>query len=272
MRADRSFCIRLLRVQAGLFLLGTFFSSSGLAFFPSLKELQPRGAQRGTAFKLTLVGSGLTEGLEVRTTLPASFTPLAAPQPGNQGQDSERAIFLVELDADAPIDLYPIRVITPSGMSNLLLFSVGKFREVQEKDEVGEASEALQPVEAPVTAIGRNDRGPNPGGPGVSVALDLQEHAGHRERTGPAQTPGQSYEGGPDPSTAPGLQLRSRSEDRGRERSPPRRPVSHISDGETILREGSRSFPWIPRRDHRQLRQRGPAMASRRAADQGSGS
>ena len=155
MRADRSFCIRLLRVQTGLFLLGTFFSSTGLAFFPSLKELQPRGAQRGTAFKLTLVGSGLTEGIEVRTTLPASFTPLAAPEPGKPGQDSEQAIFLVELDPDAPIDLYPIRVITPTGMSNLLLFSVGKFREVQEEDDTGAgAIEANQMVEAPVTVNG----------------------------------------------------------------------------------------------------------------------
>ena len=155
MRTDRSSCIRLLRVQAGLFVLGIFLSSTGLAFFPSLKELQPRGAQRGTAFKLTLVGGGLTEGIEVRTTLPASFTPLAAPKPGNQGQDSERAIFLVELDGDAPIDLYPIRVITPTGMSNLLLFSVGKFREVQEEDDTGAgAIEANQMVEAPVTVNG----------------------------------------------------------------------------------------------------------------------
>ena len=156
MRADYGFCVRLLRIQAGLFLLGTFFSSTGLAFFPSLKELQPRGAQRGTAFKLTLVGSGLSEGLEIRTTLPASFTPLTAPEPEKLGQDSERAIFLVELDRDAPIDLYPIRVITPTGMSNLLLFSVGKFREVQERKEVGSGSviEASQSVEAPVTVNG----------------------------------------------------------------------------------------------------------------------
>ena len=154
MTTKRSSFPQFAQVQAGFFLLGTFFCSTALAVFPSLKELQPRGAQRGTAFKLALVGSGLTEGLEIRTTLPASFTPLAAPDPGEQGQDSERALFLVELDSDAAIDLYPIRVVTPTGMSNLLLFSVGKFREVQEKDDSGGAVEVNQPLESPVTVNG----------------------------------------------------------------------------------------------------------------------
>ena len=147
-------CRRSGRAVACVLLLGTLFCSTSLAVFPSLKELQPRGAQRGTAFKLTVIGSGLTEGLEIRTTLPASFTPLAAPEPGKQDQDFERALFLVELDQDAPIDLYPIRVITPTGMSNLLLFSVGKFREVQEKGDSGGVIEADQLLEVPVTVNG----------------------------------------------------------------------------------------------------------------------
>ncbi len=96
----------------------------------------------------------MTEELEIRTTLPASFTSLAAPEPGKQGQDSER-VFLVELDSDAAIDLYPIRVITPTGMSNLLLFSVGKFREVQEKEDSGGGEvEGNPPLEIPVTVNG----------------------------------------------------------------------------------------------------------------------
>ncbi len=154
MTGDRSSRPQFVRIQAGIFLLGMFLCSNALAVFPSLKELQPAGAQRGTAFKLALVGSGLTEGLEIRTTLPASFTPLTAPQPEKQGLDSERVLFLVELDSDAAIDLYPIRVVTPTGMSNLLLFSVGRFREVQEEDTDGEGPEASQELETPVTVNG----------------------------------------------------------------------------------------------------------------------
>jgi len=75
MRADYGFCVRLLRIQAGLFLLGTFFSSTGLAFFPSLKELQPRGAQRGTAFKLT--SSSMLAGRE-KERVPYSIPPVKA--------------------------------------------------------------------------------------------------------------------------------------------------------------------------------------------------
>src|SRR5262245_2358609 len=92
---------------------------------PTLTDLSPHGAARGKAITLTVVGSGL-EGADVISSLPASFTPLA-PKEGVSAA-TERA-FLVELKADAAIGVYPIRVRTAEGLSNVMLFSVGAFPE-----------------------------------------------------------------------------------------------------------------------------------------------
>ena len=67
---------------------------------PVLRDLEPRGAQRGSAFTLTLTGSDLVEGAKVLSYLPASFAPLT-PKAGSLP-------FLVELKPDAPVGLYQI--------------------------------------------------------------------------------------------------------------------------------------------------------------------
>ena len=48
--------------------------------------------------------------------------------------------FLVELKKDAQPGLYPLRIVNEDGISNLMLFSVGVFPEIQEED----AEEALR--------------------------------------------------------------------------------------------------------------------------------
>ncbi len=40
--------------------------------------------------------------------------------------------FMVSLKADTPVGFYPIRVVTPDGISNAVLFSVGDLPEVEE--------------------------------------------------------------------------------------------------------------------------------------------
>jgi hypothetical protein len=95
---------------------------------PVITDLQPRGAQKGRPFTLTVIGRGLGEGAKIESTLPASFTPLG-PEKGVMG-----ASFLVEPTGDPPVGVYPIRVVTPTGISNLQLFSVGLFPEYQEDE------------------------------------------------------------------------------------------------------------------------------------------
>ncbi len=130
---------------------------------PVLNDLAPRGAQRGKAFTLTLTGAGL-EGASVVSTLPASFTRLALKE--GRSAESELA-FLVELKADAAVGLYPIRVKTADGLSNVLLFSVGAFPETAEEesepmaqDYSNDSPQKAQPIPVPITVNGKL-RGPD---------------------------------------------------------------------------------------------------------------
>ncbi len=101
---------------------------------PVLRALEPRGAQQGKAFTLTLKGEYLKPAAEVITSIPGSVSRLA-PSPDLPVPESELP-FLVQLREDASVGLYPIRIRTEEGFSNVLLFSVGKFPEVVETESV----------------------------------------------------------------------------------------------------------------------------------------
>jgi len=142
------------------------FSFAALAGAPPmLSGLEPRGAQHGKSFTLTIEGKNLTEGGQVLSTLPAAFTPLTPPQ---ESMSAGRKLpFLVELKADAPIGTYPIRVQTPDGISNVLLFTVGAFPEVTEaeskpesQEHANDSLETAERIEVPVIINGTL-RGPD---------------------------------------------------------------------------------------------------------------
>ncbi len=144
----------------GVFFLGVLLGSAqGVS--PTLKRLDPPGAQRGTAFTLTLVGRNL-QGAEIVSTLPSSFTPLTAPQKADAtGNPEEERPFLVELSQETPVGLYAFRLRSPEGLSNALLFSVGAFPEVSEEESrqpvhqaVNNSVEDSQPLQIPATVNG----------------------------------------------------------------------------------------------------------------------
>jgi hypothetical protein len=140
-------------------VLAFSFSLTLSAAAPELVELEPRGAERGKSLTLTLVGVNLAEGAQVLSTLPATFTPLTPPQYKMAAR--RKLPFLVELKADAGVGVYPIRVQTPEGLSNILLFTVGAFPEVVEeesrpesREHSNDAIETAQRIEPPVTVNG----------------------------------------------------------------------------------------------------------------------
>jgi hypothetical protein len=98
---------------------------------PTIGELRPRGAQKGRPFMLTIEGRGLGEGASVISNLPASFTSLGGEKPG---MESSRAAFLVEPTSEWAVGVYTVRVKTPGGLSNILLFSIGAFPEFTEEE------------------------------------------------------------------------------------------------------------------------------------------
>ena len=145
---------------------------------PMLERLEPRGAQRGKAVKLTLVGTGLTSEAEILTSLPAGVTPLTPPK--REGRAGRELPFLLEIPADAAIDTYPIRIRTREGLSNVLLFTLGAFPETVEDESEAEIEDPLndsirtaQQVTTPVIVNGNL-------GPGDRDYYRFEARAGER--------------------------------------------------------------------------------------------
>ena len=116
-----------MRLATGLLLLSGAAAWAG----PAVREISPHGAQRGRTFKLVLKGSDLPHGAKLETTLPATISRLA---PDGEAKPDTTLPFLVELKKDAPVGVYPLRVLTADGLSNLMLFSVGDLAESEEKE------------------------------------------------------------------------------------------------------------------------------------------
>ncbi|HUQ93910.1 MAG TPA: hypothetical protein VM120_19685 [Bryobacteraceae bacterium] len=125
-------------------------SAALIAAPPVLNTLEPGGAQRGKALTLTLIGANLPEGAKIVSNLPATFTPLSVP-PETAGK---RLPFLVEIQPGAPVGLYPVRIESPNGISNILLFSLGSYPEMREMEK-NDTMETAQPLKAlPITING----------------------------------------------------------------------------------------------------------------------
>jgi hypothetical protein len=147
-------------------------SALTLSAQPVITELQPRGAQKGRPFTLTLAGRNLGEGAKIRSTMPASFTLLTPDQPPlMQGAatpgEGRYATFLVEPAADLAVGVYPIRVVTADGISNVLLFTVGAFPEFTEDESrpgappnTNDSMETAQPLPPPPFTLNGTLRGP----------------------------------------------------------------------------------------------------------------
>jgi len=141
---------------------------AAFAATPVITELRPRGAEAGRPFTLTLVGRNLAEGARVTSSLPAAFTLVVPPaSPGNMQAPGRTLAFLVEPKADATPGVYPVRVETPGGISNILLFTLGTFHEVTEEESQpnsppnrNDSIETAEPIAAVPVVVNGTLRGP----------------------------------------------------------------------------------------------------------------
>jgi hypothetical protein len=129
-----------------------FFLAATLHAAPTIRDIQPRGAQRGKTFTLYVRGDGLTQGAQIKSTLPASFSQLTLSKDplSDLGAARPGAVlpYLVALKADTPIGFYPIRISTADGISNVVLFSVGDLPEVEEIESKNPKQPNNLPTEA----------------------------------------------------------------------------------------------------------------------------
>lgn len=137
-------------------------ASLALAAAPVITDLQPRGAQKGRPFTLTLVGRELSDVIRIHSSMPATFTAMSPEkQPGMMSMEGRYASFLVEPKAELSTGVFPIRIETIHGISNVQLFSIGEFPEsIEEESAPGakpfsndsiEAAQSLPPSAITVT-------------------------------------------------------------------------------------------------------------------------
>jgi len=127
-----------------LALLFALTSTAAFAIAPVLEKLEPIGGQRGTAVKLTLVGQGLADRTQVISKIPAGLTPLSPPK--EMERQGKELPYLLEISADAAVGVYPIRIQTQEGLSNILLFSVGAFPETADKETIAVGRDIGEPL------------------------------------------------------------------------------------------------------------------------------
>jgi hypothetical protein len=144
--------------------LSLFVAWIAFAAPPSITELQPRGVQKGRPFTLTITGQNLGEGARILSTLPATFTPLGTEYPM---YPTRYSTFLVEPKSEWDVGVYPIRVQTPDGLSNILLLNVGSLPEMFEDESrpggLPNSNDSIEKAQAlPASAITLNGtlRGP----------------------------------------------------------------------------------------------------------------
>jgi len=148
--------------------LAVLAAQAAFAATPVITELRPRGAEIGRPFTLTLVGRNLGEGARLTSSLPATFTPvLPSPIPGSMQAPGRTLAFLVEPKADATPGVYAVRLETPGGISNILLFTLGSFHEVTEEESLpdspphrNDSIETAEPIAAVPVVVNGTLRGP----------------------------------------------------------------------------------------------------------------
>lgn len=118
---------RVLLPNTGVIAVCLMASCTVVFGAPVIHEIHPHGAQKGTVVELSLRGDGLTASTKLQSSIPGIISRLVTKTAG------ELAV-LVEVAKDARPGLYPLRVVNEDGMSNVMLFAVGMFPEVEEKE------------------------------------------------------------------------------------------------------------------------------------------
>lgn len=99
---------------------------------PVLAMPMPLGIQRGTSAEIILTGTNLADPVEVWTNIPDA--QITIPADNNNGKDNARLRAVVQVPKNTPLGVYPLRLATARGVSNLRLFCVDDLEEVVSKD------------------------------------------------------------------------------------------------------------------------------------------
>jgi hypothetical protein len=150
---------RVVAVVVGFVLVGAWVQGQPLPPFPPnplapvLQPPGPLGIQRGTSLDLTLTGTNLADPTALWSSMPGK---IVIPADGKNGKDPAKFVAKVEVPKDAPLGLYPVRVATLRGMSNLRLFCVDDLPQVAEVN-TNHTIAMAQAVTPPCVVVGLAD-------------------------------------------------------------------------------------------------------------------
>lgn len=145
------------RVGLSLAFLAAWVAAVSLPAAPTIESVDPPGAQRGAAVKLTLQGNGLGGKIKIHSEVPGTLTELSAEGPGRQ--------YLLEVDSEAAPGAYAIALETQDGLSNTWLFSVSAFPQTAEiearRSRAGsnDTTDEAQPIATPSVVHGTLSEG-----------------------------------------------------------------------------------------------------------------
>ena len=115
---------------------------------PRIDSTAPLGIQRGAATEFSVLGANLADN-------PRLIAPFAFKiEPSSTGPSAANAWKMkLIVDPKTPLGIYPIRVQTDDGVSNLHLFAVGQTTQVDEKED-NNTFELAQMITTPTTVEG----------------------------------------------------------------------------------------------------------------------
>jgi len=129
--------------------LALLWTTAGRADPPQIASIAPLGVRRGAATDVTIAGQSLAG----RPRLVAPFGFQAGP-PATPGDDAGKWRFRLEVAAETPVGVYPIRVRTDDGLSNPFLIAVGQVETVAEVED-NSRFELAQPIPTPSVVEGQ---------------------------------------------------------------------------------------------------------------------
>ena len=134
-----------------LFLMTTVLGliDPSWARYTPVFHLDPPGGQRGTVVEVTISGEQLSDFEEILFHEEGGISLVE-----HEVIEATQVLCHLRIDSDAPLGTHPLRVRTRSGISHLVLFSVGNLEEIFEV-EPNEDLHRAQPIEKGTTVNGR---------------------------------------------------------------------------------------------------------------------
>ncbi len=120
---------------------------------PAINSFLPVGFQRGQSAELILTGTNLAGPTALSLATPAEAT---FPPADKNGTDNAKLRVQLKLPAGTPLGLYPLRLATGRGLSNLRLVAVDELPQLVE-DGKNNTRETAQALPVPCAVSGRAD-------------------------------------------------------------------------------------------------------------------